>query len=190
MLSTDKPVLLTTHVVLSSSPGRQLLNTASMYWTSASVLIILVTVLVMSPTKRSADYVFTTFENSSGWRDGWAFFVGLLQASYTLTGYGTLSSMADEVNNPETAVPRAMVGSVIAASVTGFCYILPLLFVLPDIGVLLDAAAGQPVPVLFMIATGSKAGGFGLLFLILGIFVFAGIGSLTVALRCVWSFSR
>lgn len=133
----------------------------------------------MSPSKRSAEYVFTQFENSSGWANGWSFFVGLLQAAYTITGYGTLASMADEVHEPQIAVPRAMVGSVIAASLTGFVYILPILFVLPDITTLLDAAAGQPIPVLFMIATGSRAGGFGLLFLILGIFVFAGVGSLT-----------
>jgi hypothetical protein len=28
-----------------------------------------------------------------GWPDGWAFFVGLLQAAYTLTGYGLVASM-------------------------------------------------------------------------------------------------
>jgi len=83
-----------------------------------------------------------------------------------------------------------MVGSVIAASITGFLYLIPLLFVLPEIEVLSAAAAGQPIPVLFYLVTGSKAGGFGLLFLILGIFFFAGVGSLTVASRCLWSFAR
>lgn len=43
------------------------LNNISIYWTSASVVIILVSVLVLAKNRRSADFVFTQFENSSGW---------------------------------------------------------------------------------------------------------------------------
>ena len=174
--------------------GRYLesLNTIAFYWTFAGVLIILVTVLVMARDgRRDAQFVFAGWENSSGWPDGWAFFVGLLQAAYTLTGYGTVASLCEEVNHPDKQVPRAIVWSVVAASITGFVYIIPVLFILtPDAADLLSTAAGQPIPVLFNLATGSAAGGFGLLFIILGVFAFAGIGSLTVALRCTWAFAR
>lgn len=64
-----------------------MLNKACIYWTGASVIIIMVTILVMSPSKRSGEFVFAHFDASaSGWPDGWSFFVGLLQAAYTLTG--------------------------------------------------------------------------------------------------------
>ncbi|EPQ30757.1 uncharacterized protein PFL1_01658 [Pseudozyma flocculosa PF-1] len=170
----------------------ELLNTLAFYWTFASVLIILVTLLAMAKDgRRDAGFVFGGWENSSGWPDGWAFFVGLLQAAYTLTGYGTVASLSEEVNHPEEQVPRAIVWSVVAASITGFFYLIPILFVLtPDFSELLATAAGQPIPVLFHLATGSAGGGFALTFLILGVFAFAGIGSLTVALRCTWAFSR
>lgn len=73
---------------------------------------------------------------------GWSFFVGLLQAAYTLTGqysplpilcrrsfvvtntgYGMVAAMCEEVQHPEREVPKAMVLSVAAAGVTGvvFC---------------------------------------------------------------------
>lgn len=71
------------------------INTICVYWTGASVIIILITVLTMARGgRRSAEFVFTSFDSSrSGWLDGWSFFVGLLQSAYTLTGYGMVAAM-------------------------------------------------------------------------------------------------
>jgi amino acid transporter len=72
-----------------SSKYLDLFNKVCLYWTSSSAVIIMVTLLFMADTRNSAEYVFTHYDASrSGWPAGWAFFVGLLQASYTLTGYG------------------------------------------------------------------------------------------------------
>jgi len=83
-----------------------------------------------------------------------------------------------------------MVLSVAAAGITGVIYLIPILFVLPDVSLLLSVANGQPIGLLFKTATGSAAGGFGLLFLILGILFFAGVGALTAASRCTYAFAR
>lgn len=168
-----------------------LINKVCIYWTAASVLIILVTLLAMSDNYRSGEYVFSHYDASeSGWPSGWAFFVGLLQAAYTLTGYGLVAAMCEEVQNPAREVPKAMVLSVAAAGITGVIYLIPILFVLPDVQMLLNVASGQPIGQLFKTVTGSAAGGFGLLFLILGIWLFAGIGALTAASRCTYAFAR
>jgi amino acid transporter len=121
---------------------------------------------------------------------GWAFFVGLLQPAYTLTGYGMVAAMCEETQNPHLEVPRAIVLSVVAAGVTGFVYILSILFVLPPVELLLSVANGQPIGLLFKTVTGSASGGFGLLFLILGIQIFAGVGALTASSRCTYAFAR
>lgn len=118
---------------------------------------------------------------------GWAFFVGLLQGAYVLTGYGMVAAMCEEVQFPEREVPKAIVLSVAAAGVTGVIYLIPILFVLPDVQLLIEVANGQPIGLLFKTVTGSAAGGFGLLFLILGILFFAGIGALTAASRCTYA---
>lgn len=55
--------------------------------------------------------------------------------------------------------------SVAAAGITGVLYLIPILFVLPDIKMLLSVANGQPIGLLFKTVTGSASGGFGLLFL-------------------------
>jgi amino acid permease (GABA permease) len=168
------------------------INTLCVFWTGASVVIILVVVLTMAKAgRRSASYVFTEFDATrAGWAPGWAFFVGLLQPAYTLTGYGMVAAMCEEVQNPEREVPKAMVLSVVAAGITGVIYLIPILFVMPNIDKLLAVSTGQPIGYLFMSATGSAGGGFGLLFLIIGIQFFAGIGSLTAASRCLYAFSR
>ncbi|OAL01987.1 amino acid permease-like protein [Phaeosphaeriaceae sp. SRC1lsM3a] len=168
-----------------------IINKICIYWTASSVVIILITLLTMADYKRNAKYVFTYYDASeSGWPSGWAFFVGLLQAAYTLTGYGMVAAMCEEVAFPEREVPKAIVLSVAAAGVTGVIYLIPILFVLPDVKLLLEVANGQPIGLLFKTVTGSAAGGFGLLFLILGILFFAGTGALTAASRCTYAFAR
>ena len=45
-----------------------LINKICIYWTSASVLIILITVLAKAPEKRSGAFVFANYDASaSGW---------------------------------------------------------------------------------------------------------------------------
>ncbi len=45
-----------------------LINKACIYWTSASVIIILVVLLKMAPVKRSGEFVFAHYDASaSGW---------------------------------------------------------------------------------------------------------------------------
>lgn len=101
-----------------------------------------------------------------------------------------VASMCEEVQNPEREVPKAIVLSVAAAGVTGVIYLIPILFVLPDVQMLLNVPSGQPIGTVFKTVTGSAGGGFGLLFLILGILFFAGIGALTAASRCTYAFAR
>lgn len=168
-----------------------LINKICIFWTAASVIIILITLLTTAKHRRDAEFVFANYDAShSGWPAGWAFFVGLLQAAYTLTGYGMVAAMCEEVQNPHREVPKAIVLSVVAAGITGLLYLIPLLFVMPEVKMLRNVLSGQPIGLLFKTVTGSASGGFGLLFLILGIMFFAGVGSLTAASRCTYAFAR
>jgi amino acid transporter len=101
-----------------------------------------------------------------------------------------VAAMCEEVQNPHLEVPKAIVLSVVGAGITGIVYLLPILFVLPPVEILLAVTNGQPIGLLFKIVTGSAGGGFGLLFLLLGVWMFAGIGALTASSRCLWAFAR
>jgi amino acid transporter len=100
------------------------------------------------------------------------------------------SPMCGDVQRPEREAPRAMVLWVAAAGIASIIYLIPILFVLPDVGLLLSVANRQPIGLVFKIATRSSGGGFGLLFLILGILCFIGVGALTAASRCTYAFAR
>ncbi|KAJ6160575.1 hypothetical protein N7470_003971 [Penicillium chermesinum] len=185
-------LLVCTLVNIFMSRHLDLINKVCIYWTASSVVIILVVLLVMGRHNlNSGEFVFAHYDSSqSGWPAGWAFFVGLLQAAYTLTGYGMVASMCEEVQNPHREVPKAIVWSVVAAGFTGIIYLIPILFSMPNVTALRNVLSGQPIGLLFKEVTGSAGGGFGLLFLILGIMIFAGIGSLTAASRCTYAFAR
>lgn len=184
-------MLVCTLVNVFGSRYLDLINKICIFWTAASVIIILIVLFSMADHLNSGKFVFAEYDSSqSGWPAGWAFFVGLLQAAYTLTGYGMVASMCEEVQNPHREVPKAIVLSVAAAGITGLLYLIPVLFSMPSVDVLRAVASGQPIGTLFKEVTGSAGGGFGLLFLILGIMMFAGIGSLTAASRCTYAFAR
>lgn len=121
---------------------------------------------------------------------GWSFGIGLLQATYTLTGYGMIAAMCEEVQNPSKEVPKAIVLSTVAAGVTGMAYLVPILFVLPDVDYLLTETNGMPIGFIFLKATGSPVAGVILLILVIGVMLFAGIGALTASSRCVYAFAR
>lgn len=167
------------------------INTICMVWTVVSVVVFMVVLLVMADTRRSADFVFTHYDASaSGWPTAWSFFVGLLQGGYVMLGYGLVASLCEEVRNLAFEVPRAMVISVVVSGVVGIAYLVPILFTLPDIGVLLSITSNQPIGTLFKMVTGSNAASLCLLILIIGIFLFASIGATTAASRYTYAFAR
>lgn len=60
-----------------------IINKLCIYWTAASVVIILVVLLATADKRRSAKFVFSEYDASgSGWPSGWSFFVGLLQRKF------------------------------------------------------------------------------------------------------------
>ena len=69
-------------------------------------------------------------------------------------------------------------------------YVIPILFVLPEVATLLSVTNRQSIGLLFKTVVGSAGGEFGLLFLILGNLFFAGVGALTAAPRCTNAFAR
>ncbi|EGY20094.1 hypothetical protein VD0002_g3649 [Verticillium dahliae] len=165
------------------------LDTAAVFWTFAGVLAIIITVLVMAKGgRRDAEFVFTHFEPTSGWPDGWAFMVGLLHAGYATSSTGMIISMCEEVRDPSTQVPKAMVATIFINTFAGLLFLIPLVFVLPDISELV--LAQQPVPAIIKSAVGSPGAAIGLCVPLLVLALICGIGCTTAASRCTWAFAR
>ncbi|KND87042.1 putative amino-acid permease [Tolypocladium ophioglossoides CBS 100239] len=167
------------------------LDTAAIFWTFAGVIAIMVSILAIAKNGRhDAKYVFTDFESSSGWPDGWSFMVGLLHAGYATSSTGMIISMCEEVQKPSIQVPKAMVATIFINTLAGLLFLIPLVFVLPNIQDLISLPSGQPVPTIIKSAVGSSGGAFGLLVPLMVLAILCGIGCTTAASRCTWAFAR
>jgi amino acid transporter len=148
----------------------------------------MITILVVAKNGRhSAGYVFGHFESNSGWTPGWSFFVGLLHAGYATSSTGMIISMCEEVRQPATQVPKAMVATIFINTFAGLLFLIPLCFVLPDIQ---DVLIAQPVPAILKSAVGSSQGAIGLLIPLMVLALLCGVGCTTAASRCTWAFAR
>lgn len=153
---------------------------------------LLVVLVVMSPTKQTAETVFTSFQNNSGWdSDVVAWCVGLLSSCYALVGYDSVTHMSEEMDNPAVGVPTAMVGSVVINGLTGFAFLLTILFCTQDFEAALASPTRYPIMEIFRQATrGSLVGGTVMSAFIALMATHATIPLMAAASRMVWAFAR
>lgn len=167
------------------------LQTFAIFWTFAGILAILITVLAVAKDgRRHADYALGGFEPTSGWPAGWSFCVGLLHAAYATSSTGMVISMCEEVQRPATQVPKAMVITIIINTVGGLLFLVPLMFVLPDLAALVALPSGQPVPSIIKSAVGSSGAAIALLMPLMIMAILCGTACTTAASRCTWAFAR
>ncbi|GMK59339.1 hypothetical protein CspeluHIS016_0703540 [Cutaneotrichosporon spelunceum] len=167
------------------------LDTFGIAWTFLALICICVTVLTVAKNgRRSAAFAFGDFEPSSGWPPGWAYCVGLLHAAYATSSTGMLLSMCEEVQAPATQVPKAMVLTICLNLFGGLLFLIPLMFVLPDLAMLVAIPSGQPTPTIIKSAVGSSTGAFLLLLPLVILGLLCGTACTTAASRCTWAFSR
>lgn len=98
--------------------------------------------------------------------------------------------MCEEVQEPATQVPKAMVATIFINTFAGLLFLVPLMFVMPAGEIEAIIASGQPVPYIIKSAVGSPGGAIGLLIPLMVLALICGIGCTTAASRCVWAFAR
>ncbi len=74
--------------------------------------------LLATSRKTEAKYVFTNFENITGWGNGVSWILGMLQSALSLIGSDAATHMSEEMPHPAKDTPRAMVYSIIVGGVT------------------------------------------------------------------------
>ncbi|KAF5571404.1 HNM1-choline permease [Fusarium phyllophilum] len=154
-------------------------------------IAIIVTMAVTSPTKHSAEWVFSHFENNSGWgNDAVAWSIGLLSSCYVLIGYDGATHLSEEMSNAEMGVPRAMVGCILVNGPLGFAFLLIILFFMGDISAALATPTGFPIIEIFLHMTGSVAAATTMTAMITVMACLSTVPLLTAAARIMWAFAR
>ncbi|KAK4629112.1 Choline transport protein [Fulvia fulva] len=168
------------------------LDTAAVIWTFLGVIAIIVCILAIAAEgRRRASWVFGGFEVTSGWNPpGWAFCIGLLHGAYATSATGMVVSMCEEVQQPATQVPKAIVGALLMNMACGLVFLIPVCFVIQDLTVIATDPSGQPLPVILRSAIGNEVGAFVLTVPIIILGILCGTGCTTAASRCTWAFAR
>ncbi|CAO3591641.1 unnamed protein product [Absidia cylindrospora] len=108
-------------------------NQTSLYWHVFGTLLIIIVSLALTPNKASAEWVFTYFENDTGFSsNGYAFLLGLLQSQYTLSGFDSAAQMSEETVNAAKNAPKGILYAIGAAAITGLAFMLSINFCVQD----------------------------------------------------------
>lgn len=159
-------------------------------WSLVGIVVVIITLLACSSGHyQPAKDVFARWTNTTGWPDGMAFILGLLQSTFGLTGFDAVTHMIEEMPRPSKNAPKVMVIAVILGSTTSFVFMVVILFCLRDWDEVLTSTTGPLLQVYYQ-ATNSKIGGTCLIVFNIGSMLFAAQGLTTVASRMLLSFVR
>ncbi|KAF1942893.1 amino acid transporter [Clathrospora elynae] len=166
-------------------------NRAAFIWSIGGFAIVCIVVLsCASPNYASADFVFTEFINETGWPDGIAWLLGLLQGGFGLTGYDAVAHMIEEIPNASVEGPKIMIYCVCIGTITGFIFLMVLLFVSGGNAEAIISAGPGPLIQILYTATSSRAGATCLLMFPLICILFAETAIMTTSSRMTYAFAR
>jgi amino acid permease (GABA permease) len=190
-------ILLVIHGVLNSLGIRiiALLNDISVWWHLAGVAVFLVFLTILPDHHASASFVFTKFQNNTGWNGAgsgiYVFFIGCLLAQYTITGFDASAHMSEETENAAIAGPKGMATSVWLSGIAGYVLLLAVAFAIRPGFDFLTAAGSLITAPIFIIQDAIGSGGAKVLVGIACVAqFFCGNACLTANSRMLYAFSR
>lgn len=98
--------------------------------------------------------------------------------------------MCEEASDPSRQVPKAIVGVVGLNTIAALFFAISLMFVLPDLEMLVSLPSGQPLPTILKTAVGNDVGAFILCLPLITLCFICMVGCTTSASRYVWAFAR
>ena len=165
-----------------------LLNDVSVWWHLAGVAIIVGLLFLLPSHHQSASFVFTKFVNNTGIGIPiYVFFIGLLLAQYTFTGYDASAHMTEETRNPAIAGPQGIVMSIVVSLVAGWLLLIGMTQAIGDYAK--EAVAVVPAAAIFVDAVGHNWAVF-LMVIVVGAQFYCGMSSVTANSRMIYAFSR
>ncbi|MFC4120392.1 amino acid permease [Nonomuraea zeae] len=113
--------------------------------------------------------------------------LGFLLGAFTIVGFESAANLAEETNDPERVVPRAMWQAVLASGVLGFLFLVAVTLAAGDPVAL--AASGTPIADVIKDTLGPVVATLLLLLVVLAIFA-CGLVIMMTGTRLTWAMSR
>ncbi|KAJ3074787.1 hypothetical protein HDU98_010280 [Podochytrium sp. JEL0797] len=162
----------------------------STLWQVFTPFLLVVVVLAMAPTKQTASFVFTDYENGTGIAsNAWVVLVGMLMAQFTMTGYDASAHMTEETKRADVAGPIGIVMAIGMSTLTGFFFIIGLLFAMQSYDSTIGTVTGLPLAQILLDATNTNVAIFLMIVLIVCCWLCA-YSCLLANSRVIYAFSR
>ncbi|KAJ3557761.1 hypothetical protein NM688_g1295 [Phlebia brevispora] len=140
--------------------------------------------------RNTASEVFTKFSNLSAWPTGFAFILSFTGPLWVMAGYDAPMHMSEEAANATTAIPFALVSSLITAAIMGYGINFALTFNMgTDIESIMASPIGQPMATIFFNSFGNKGALAVWAFVVLAQFA-VGTNYMIACSRQVFAFAR
>lgn len=167
-----------------------LLNRISVWWLLGGALLIAGVLAVKPSHHQSASFLFTRFENQTGFGNGfYAAMLGLLSAAWVFTGFDASAHMTEETRGAALSAPRGIVRSIAYSGVGGFFLMLALIWSTQDYSAEVASATGFASAQIVLDAVGGAAAE-ALLLVVIGALLFCGLANMTSNSRQIFAFSR
>ncbi|MFF7066066.1 amino acid permease [Pseudomonas sp. NPDC008258] len=151
--------------------------------------VVLATVLLIWHRVQDFDVIFTT----AGTGGDNYLFNGLLMAlgfmGFGLAGFESVCSMAEEIEDPERNLPKAIIGALIGIGVVVSYSALALILATPDFGAIISGAIADPAAGTIQAALGDNVAKLFFVLVIIG-FAASMMMAQTSVSRVIWAFSN
>ncbi|CAO3672146.1 unnamed protein product [Rhizopus stolonifer] len=166
-----------------------ILNQWNVFWSCTGLMIVIVALYCFAP-HRQARWVFTHYENQTGFDNPiYVFILGTVGSAYSLFGCECAASVNEETKEADISSSIAIISSLTVAWIVGLAFLIVLLFSIQDINSILNTSFDMPVAQLFQDAIGTY-GTLGFLILIVICQFCTGASTLAVASRQIYALAR
>eukprot|EP01041_Mallomonas_annulata_P013242 gene13242-28030_t len=166
------------------------INTLAAIIHCGSTVLIIITLLLLTPQLSTSSFVFTSYYNETGFTNRpYIYSIGLLAALWSFSGYEASAHLAQETSGSRTDAPMGIVWTCFASGIGGLGVILALLFATDDINAVIYGDTGNAAIEVFLRATGPVYGAGLAWILVINVF-FAGMSSVAVTGRITYALSR
>ena len=121
-------------------------NNFSAVFQMVSTLVIVGTLFIATPIRSTSEFVWQSTYNTTGMSSMvYVSLIGLLMSLFSFSGYEAGAHMSEETTDAQTSAPWSIVHTTMAAAVTGFVYLLGLLYAALSVPLVLNGASSSAV---------------------------------------------
>ncbi|KAF2268562.1 amino acid transporter [Lojkania enalia] len=153
-------------------------------------ICICISLLILTPNKQSATWVFTEVTDGSGWGSkGFSFLLGFLSVAWTMTDYDGTTHMSEETHDAAIRGPVAIRMAILVSGIVGWMLTVTFCFCMSDYEAIMATPTGLPVAQIFLNA-GGRTGGTVMWFFVILVQFFTGCSASLANARMAWAFAR